>query len=121
MCWYYKINDIIKLQENQLRLQQTTVELLEKLVNANIKNQSNGSAPKVIPYRDPSLIKPTDIESSSNKLTDNESEILNSMIPMSSHNEIIVLNHVSRIIKKINKSDFKPGGNWIIVKEFEVW
>jgi hypothetical protein len=46
MCWYYKINDIIKLQEDQLMFQKKTVQLLEKLVKQNGGSLNGNTAAK---------------------------------------------------------------------------
>ena len=111
MCWYYKINDIVKLQEDQLQLQKTTVQLLEKLVMAN---KGSSFADTIVNEAK----ETTDNKVNLNILTDEENKTVNSMVPMLKLNELIVLNTISRIIKPLYKSEFTPGRNWIIVKEF---
>lgn len=109
MCWYWKINRYLKLQEEQLQLQKDTIQLLQQLVKLE-KDQAYARAAEL--KSSPDYTPKTAI------LTQEEMNEINSRIPDLKENEIIVFNTVSRIIKKIHKTEFKEDGNWIIVKEY---
>jgi len=111
MCWYWKININISLQEEQIKLQKETIKLLEKLVNpktdlstvdvtqVHLKNGENERDPRI--------------------LSDKEMEEVNSKISFLTKKEVIVIHSLSRVIKRIQKCDFDETRGWIIVKEFE--
>ena len=40
MCWYWKINQNLHLQEEQIKLQKETITLLEKLLKISTKESS---------------------------------------------------------------------------------
>lgn len=109
MCWYWKINRNLKIQEEQLQLQKDTLQILQQLVQLE-KDQAYVHASDLKTHSD--YTPKTAI------LTEEEMNEINSRIPDLQENEIIVFNTVSRIIKKIHKTEFKEGGNWIIVKEY---
>ncbi len=109
MCWYWKINRNLKIQEEQLQLQKDSILLLQQLVKLE-KDES---------YARTSVLKThSDYTPKTAILTEGEMNEINSRIPDLNENEIIVFNTVSRIIKKIHKTEFKEDGNWIIVKEY---
>ncbi|NWJ51199.1 MAG: hypothetical protein HXX14_10060 [Bacteroidetes bacterium] len=111
MCWYFKINHAITMQEEQIQLQKKTVDLLEKLVksthnhsqNENIENDHKGVI-GIRPYQD--------------VLSDDEIEVVKSKTLELKEDELIIINTVSRIIKRIHKTDFTDGKGWVIIKEF---
>lgn len=111
MCWYWKININISLQEEQIKLQKETIKLLEKLVNP----KTGLSTGDVIP------VKSTDVENVRDPkiLSDKEIEEVNSKISLLTKKEVIVIHSLSRVIKRIQKGDFDETRGWIIVKEFE--
>jgi len=118
MCWYWKINRILQIQEDQLQIQKDqlqnqkeTVRLLEKLVKAS-NNSSTKSNAEV------DLINTLDSKFNPAKLNDEEIEKVNSKIPDLKDNELIVIHINSRIIKRIHKNEFAEGKGWLIVKEF---
>jgi len=111
MCWYWKININIGLQEEQIQLQKETIKLLEKLVNPkkdltiiDVKTDNTKEAKQV---KDPKTF------------SNEEIEVINSKISLLKENEIIVIHSLSRVIKRIHKSEFDESRGWIIVKEFE--
>jgi hypothetical protein len=119
LCWYWKINETIAIQQEQLKIQKETQRLIESLVKANhglptsglINTDSKGNV---------------DLASTSSKvnnpnpeiLNNEETETVNSKIPLLKENEIIVIHSISRVIKRIHKTEFAEGKGWIIVKEF---
>ena len=106
-CWYWKINQNIEIKEEQLKLQKETVRLLEKLV------KTSNVDTVVVDTKDNLDNKPNP-----DKLSNEEMESVNSKIPDLKENEIIVIHSVSRIIKRIHKTEFAKDKGWIIVKEF---
>ena len=111
MCWYWKININIGLQEEQIQLQKEIIKLLEKLVNKG-KNLSIIDAKT-------DKTKEIQQENDPKKYSNEEIEVINSKISLLKKNEIIVIHPLSRVIKRIHKSEFDESRGWIIVKEFE--
>jgi hypothetical protein len=111
MCWYWKINIKIGLQEEQIQLQKETIKLLEKLVN----KEKNLSIIDDKTDKTKEVLKENDLKIFSNE----EIEVINSKIRLLKENEIIVIHPLSRVIKRIHKSEFDESRGWIIVKEFE--
>ena len=109
-CWYFKINQNLKIQEELLKLQRETVQLLEKLVKTNKGSSSDND---MVNTKDTLDNKPNP-----DKLSDEEIENVNLKIPDLKENEVIVIHSVSRIIKRIHKTEFAKDKGWIIVKEF---
>ena len=109
-CWYFKINQNLKIQEELLKLQRETVQLLEKLVKTNKGSSSDND---MVNTKDT-----LDNKSNPDKLSDEEIENVNLKIPDLKENEVIVIHSVSRIIKRIHKTEFAKDKGWIIVKEF---
>jgi len=101
----------IGLQKEQIQLQKETIKLLEKLVNKG-KNLS---------IIDAKTDKTKEIQQENDpiKYSNEEIEIVNSKISLLKENEIIVIHPLSRVIKRIHKSEFDESRGWIIVKEFE--
>lgn len=104
MCWYWKINTSLKNQEEQIRLQKQTLDLLTKYIK-----KSNGEELNV-----PEELKYT---GSSIELTKEERNIVNGKAIGLKESEVIAIHAVSRIIKKMNRADIPTDGNWIIVCE----
>ena len=111
MCWYWKININIGLQEEQIQHQKEIIKLLEKLVNKG-KNLS------IIDTKT-DMDKEIQQENDQKKFSNEEIEVINSKISLLKENEIIVIHPLSRVIKRIHKSEFDESRGWIIVKEFE--
>jgi len=119
LCWYWKINETIAIQQEQLKIQKETQRLIESLVKANhglftsglINTDSKGNV---------------DLATTGSKvnnpnpeiLNNEETETVNSKIQLLKENEIIVIHSISRVIKRIHKTEFAEGKGWIIVKEF---
>ena len=101
----------IGLQEEQIQLQKETIKLLEKLVNKG-KNLSIIDAKT-------DKAKEIQQENDQKNYSNEEIEVINSKISLLKENEIIVIHPLSRVIKKIHKSEFDESRGWIIVKEFE--
>lgn len=57
-------------------------------------------------------------QSDENMLSDEENKIVKSKVSELKEDELIIINTISRIIKKVHKTDFTDGKGWIIVKEF---
>lgn len=111
ICWYWKININIELQEEQIELQKETIRLLEKFVN--------GKKEATLIDVNQNKLKEVDKEGNPEILSNNEIEEVNSKISYLKVNEIIVIHPLSRVIKRIHKSDYDASKGWIIVKEFE--
>jgi len=134
MCWYYKINDLIKLQEEQLSVQKSTQQLLEKIVWANSNAFDNATsankakAPKNTPKAKPSE-KPVDLEEYNdlmefnispeilNKLTVEEINIINTEMQILKENEVIIYNTDTGMINKILRSEFQADSSWVIIEK----
>jgi len=101
----------IELQEEQIQLQKETIKLLEKLVNKG-KNLSIIDAKT-------DKTKEIQQENYQKNYSNEEIEVINSKISLLKENEIIVIHPLSRVIKRIHKSEFDESRGWIIVKEFE--
>jgi len=101
----------IELQEEQIQLQKETIKLLEKLVNKG-KNLSIIDAKT-------DKTKEIQQENDQKNYSNEEIEVINSKISLLKENEIIVIHPLSRVIKRIHKSEFDESRGWIIVKEFE--
>ena len=119
LLWYWKINYRIEIQEKQLQFQKETVELLTQLVSGNKKDITIDTVTKNNNHS-------VDVANNPLNLTDEEIKKINlkaselkefvGTVPV---NEVVIINTISRIIKKINRSDFSEGKGWVIVKEFE--
>ena len=126
-CWYWKINDRMGIQEEQLKLQKDTIQLLEKLVKINKslfdtvdidskRGLTNNPHPNNTSH--PNHTSQPNNTLQPEKLNYEEIEQVNSKIPDLKKNEIIVFHPVSRVIKRIHKTEYAEGRGWIIVKEF---
>jgi len=111
MCWYWKINQHLVNQEEQIKIQKETNDLLIKLIKGNQHTT----------FLNDSIIVDSseNDQDSSIKLSQEEIEKLNSKIEILGVNEIIVIHPKSRIIKKIHKSEYDESKGWIILKEYE--
>lgn len=105
-CWYWKINQRIGSQDLQIKLQKETNQLLEKLVKEAESFKDISTSNFIEMPQDPRILS----EAETNQITRKSIEL--------KENEVIVINISSRIIKKMHKSDFSEGTNWIIVKEY---
>jgi len=101
----------IGLQEEQIQLQKETIKLLEKMVNKG-KNLSIIDAKT-------DKTKEIQQENDPNNYSNDEIEVINSKISLLKENEIIVIHPLSRVIKRIHKSEYNESRGWIIVKKFE--
>ena len=101
----------IGLQDEQIQLQKETIKLLEKLVNKG-KNLS------IIDARTDKT-KEIQQDNDQKNYSNEETEVINSKISLLKENEIIVIHPLSRVIKRIHKSEFDESRGWIIVKKFE--
>jgi len=101
----------IELQEEQIQLQKETIKLLEKLVNKG-KNLSIIDAKT-------DKTKEIQQENDQKNYSNEEIEVINSKISLLKENEIIVIHPLSRVIKRIHKSEYNESRGWIIVKKFD--
>ena len=104
MCWYWKINKTIQIQQDQLKQQTEILSLLHVLVNGKVSitpgTNSNSSAK-------PGMFN-------SDILSESEMEQVKSMIPGLNDGELIVIHGDRRIIKKLHLDDYTPGEGWLI-------
>jgi len=134
MCWYFKINNLIKIQEEQLSVQKSTQQLLEKIVWANSNEFANATstnkakAPTSAPKAKPSG-KSFDLEKYADlmglkiapeiliKLTVEEINIINTEMQILKENEVIIYNTDTGMINKILRSEFQADSSWVIIEK----
>ena len=112
MCWYWKINQNLHLQEEQIKLQKQTINLLEKIVNISVK-ESTGNGKNEFDSKNIS-----DQNVNPEKLTKEETETVEAKISELKENEYIVIHTNSRVIKRIHKNEYVEGKGWLIIREF---
>ena len=107
VCWYWKINERIK-QQNEIIL------LLKQLI---VKENSKESPTHYLPEK--SITRSTD-----DQLTEEEKIILNNLKNISlKEGEKIILNKTTRKIRKVSKDEwilkFSRDNQWEILEEFK--
>jgi hypothetical protein len=145
--WYWKINERVSLQyKTNFLLEKISIQLgatdldeitiedtetgkkqkvkMDKWIEHKMKNPNSTKFKTVKTYND-SIVKndnlaKDEIHDFSPKpiaLTNAEQATVNTIKSNLNSNEIIVINPLSRVIKKILQSEFSPDGVWINVKE----
>ena len=94
LLWYWKINYRIEIQEKQLQFQKETVELLTQLVSGNKKEITIDTVPT-------NNNQSVDVANNPLNLNDEEIKKINLKASELKENEVVIINTISRIIKKI--------------------